>query len=143
MSSVLSYLKSLVRIFDKEYESREDRISAIKEILPYLPRINYTCLRVLVAHLLRVVMSSDKNKMTVRNIAIVFSPTLGIPAGLFTILLAEFPIIFAWKTDDTSRELIAQRNVQRPSISGSKSTTSVQPKFNDLQTHVEEQPEKK
>ena len=32
--------------------------------------------------------------MSVRNIGIVFSPTLGIPAGVFTLLLAEFQAIF-------------------------------------------------
>jgi hypothetical protein len=64
---------------------------------------NYACLRVLLGHLLSVVKHSDKNKMTVRNISIVFSPTLGIPAGLFTLMLAEFSIIFSWKCNDTSR----------------------------------------
>ena len=87
----------------------------------------------LVAHLLRVVMSSDKNKMTVRNIAIVFSPTLGIPAGLFTLLLAEFPVIFAWKSDDPSRELLAQTApTSRPSVAGYNNSTTSQKYEEDI-----------
>ena len=32
--------------------------------------------------------------MTVRNVGIVFSPTLGIPAGVFSLMLSEFPRVF-------------------------------------------------
>jgi RalA-binding protein 1 len=42
--------------------------------------------------------------MSVRNIAIVFSPTLGIPAGIFTLMLAEFSNAFEWSPDNPSRE---------------------------------------
>jgi hypothetical protein len=41
--------------------------------------------------------------MTVRNISIVFSPTLGIPAGIFTLMLAEFSMIFVWGSHDVKR----------------------------------------
>jgi hypothetical protein len=57
----------------------------------------------LLGHLLRVVQKSDKNKMTVRNVSIVFSPTLGVPAGLFTLLLAEYSTIFSWAHNDKAR----------------------------------------
>jgi RalA-binding protein 1 len=32
--------------------------------------------------------------MTVRNVGIVFSPTLGIPAGVFSLMLSEYPRVF-------------------------------------------------
>jgi RalA-binding protein 1 len=32
--------------------------------------------------------------MTMRNVGIVFSPTLGIPAGVFSLMLAEFNRVF-------------------------------------------------
>lgn len=41
--------------------------------------------------------------MTVRNVSIVFSPTLGVPAGLFTLLLAEYSTIFSWAHNDKAR----------------------------------------
>jgi len=34
------------------------------------------------------------NKMTMRNVGIVFSPTLGIPAGVLSLMLGEFNRVF-------------------------------------------------
>lgn len=64
-----------------------------------LPLANYTLLRALTAHLMRVVQNSDVNKMTMRNVGIVFSPTLGIPAGVFNLFMTEFEYIF-WTNGD-------------------------------------------
>lgn len=84
-----------------------------------LPTPNYASLRSLLAHLLRIVQKSDLNKMTVRNISIVFSPTLGLPAGLFTLLLAEFSTIFVWKPMDPKRgtEVLASPAAPVPVLS--------------------------
>lgn len=40
--------------------------------------------------------------MTVRNIGIVFSPTLGIPAGVFSLFMAEFDYIFFTDSNGTA-----------------------------------------
>jgi RalA-binding protein 1 len=40
------------------------------------------------------VQNANVNKMTMRNVGIVFSPTLGIPAGVFSLMLAEFNRVF-------------------------------------------------
>jgi hypothetical protein len=103
MNSVPSSSKLLVICFDVEVADRNTKINNLISLVSKLPMCNYACLRVLLGHLLSVVKHSDKNKMTVRNISIVFSPTLGIPAGLFTLMLAEFSIIFSWKCHDASR----------------------------------------
>jgi RalA-binding protein 1 len=66
----------------------------MKRLIALLPIVNYMSLMVIIAHLIRVVQNSEKNKMNVRNISIVFSPTLGIPAGIFTLMMAEFPTVF-------------------------------------------------
>ena len=87
---------------------RDKKIAGTIELLRLLPSANYACLRSLLAHLLRVVQKSDINKMTVRNVSIVFSPTLGVPAGLFTLMLAEFSTIFCWGPMDTSRYINTQ-----------------------------------
>jgi hypothetical protein len=55
--------------------------------------------------------------MTVRNVSIVFSPTLGVPAGLFTLLLAEFSSIFLWKPMDPSRGSEAASPISIPPLS--------------------------
>lgn len=41
-----------------------------------------------------IVQNSNVNKMTMRNVGIVFSPTLGIPAGVFSLMLGEFNRVF-------------------------------------------------
>jgi RalA-binding protein 1 len=60
-----------------------------------LPVSNYSLLRALTAHLIRIVQNANVNKMTMRNVGIVFSPTLGIPAGVFSLMLSEFTRVFS------------------------------------------------
>ena len=38
--------------------------------------------------------------MTMRNVGIVFSPTLGIPAGVFSLMLGEFNRVFNVESDN-------------------------------------------
>lgn len=42
--------------------------------------------------------------MTMRNVGIVFSPTLGIPAGVFSLMLGEFNRVFNVDEPETSGE---------------------------------------
>ncbi|KAK9764382.1 Rho GTPase activating protein [Basidiobolus ranarum] len=79
--------------------NRRERVNELGRLISTLPLANYTLLRCLMAHLIRIVQHSDVNKMTVRNIGIVFSPTLGVPAGVFSLLMTEFEYIF-WVNDD-------------------------------------------
>ncbi|CEP10154.1 hypothetical protein [Parasitella parasitica] len=78
---------------------RKDRVNELGRLVSLLPLSNYTLLRALTAHLIRVVQHSDINKMTMRNVSIVFSPTLGIPATIFNLFMSEFEYIF-WTTED-------------------------------------------
>ncbi|KAI9495042.1 hypothetical protein BDB00DRAFT_927736 [Zychaea mexicana] len=78
---------------------RKDRVNELGRLVSQLPLANYTLLRALTAHLIRVVQHSDINKMTVRNVSIVFSPTLGIPAMIFNLFMSEFEYVF-WTTED-------------------------------------------
>ena len=64
-----------------------------------LPRPNWTLLRVLSAFLIEVVEKSDINKMNVRNVGIVFAPTLNIPAPVFAAFLTDFDLIFGTVPD--------------------------------------------
>jgi hypothetical protein len=79
-----------------ELESRNQKIYELANLISLLPLENYTLLRCLSAHLVRIVQNSSVNKMTLHNVTIVFSPTLNIPAGVFMLLLSEFQIIFCW-----------------------------------------------
>lgn len=66
----------------------------MQELISQLPIANYSLLRALTAHLILIVQNSNVNKMTMRNVGIVFSPTLGIPAGVFSLMLGEFNRVF-------------------------------------------------
>ncbi|KAK3840000.1 MAG: hypothetical protein JOS17DRAFT_678200 [Linnemannia elongata] len=72
----------------------QDRVDELTRLVAVLPEVNYTLLRALTAHLIEIVDNADVNKMTARNVGIVFSPTLGIPAGVFALLMSSFDQIF-------------------------------------------------
>ncbi len=99
---------------------RNDRLIELARLVSMLPVAQYTLLRTLIAHLITIVQHSETNKMTVRNVGIVFSPTLAIPAGIFTLMMAEFEIIF--DIDDT------------PLFFGVPSTTTTQMPENNRDT---------
>ncbi|KZO92911.1 RhoGAP-domain-containing protein [Calocera viscosa TUFC12733] len=73
----------------------EERIAELASLIAALPLPNYSLLRALTAHLILIVQHSQENKMNMRNVGIVFSPTLGIPAGVFSLMLAEFNHVFS------------------------------------------------
>ncbi|KAI8873240.1 RhoGAP-domain-containing protein, partial [Ramicandelaber brevisporus] len=60
-----------------------------------LPMANYTLLRALIAHLIRVVRHHKINGMTLQNIGIVFGPTLMINLSVFVLFVEEFEVLFA------------------------------------------------
>lgn len=66
----------------------------MSRLISALPIANYSLLRALTAHLILIVQNANINKMTMRNVGIVFSPTLGIPAGVFSLMLGEFKRVF-------------------------------------------------
>ncbi|KAI9222344.1 hypothetical protein BC828DRAFT_356020, partial [Blastocladiella britannica] len=78
----------------QEIPSVPERIRELRILVEMLPIANYTVLRALIAHLASIVSQAASNKMTVRNIGIVFAPTLGIPAGIFSLMLMEFEAVF-------------------------------------------------
>lgn len=58
--------------FDENIRRRD----ALHEYINSLPDPNYATLRALVLHLHRVSMNSEVNKMDIKNLAIVFGPTV-------------------------------------------------------------------
>jgi hypothetical protein len=75
-----------------------------------LPNSNYSLLRVLIAHLIRIVQHAEYNKMTLRNVSIVFAPTLSIPSFVFTLLMKEFDSIFGGGGADNKKKKAASSN---------------------------------
>lgn len=77
-----------------DFVDAQERIKELSQLISALPIANYSLLRALTAHLILIVQNSGVNKMTMRNVGIVFSPTLGIPAGVFSLMLGEFNRVF-------------------------------------------------
>ncbi|KAI0372788.1 RhoGAP-domain-containing protein [Pilatotrama ljubarskyi] len=88
-----------------DFVDPQERIRELSHLISSLPLANYSLLRALTAHLILIVQNSGVNKMTMRNVGIVFSPTLGIPAGVFSLMLGEFKRVF--NVDGTLEEAAA------------------------------------
>lgn len=88
------------------------RVAELSRLVSELPPPNYALLRALTAHLILIVRNCTVNKMTLRNIGIVFSPTLGIPAGIFSELVSHFGAIF----DDEPQAVVIVGGEERASL---------------------------
>lgn len=53
-----------------------ERAQAVRDLLLTLPKANYDLLVILMAHLVRVMAYGEVNKMSARNLGVVFGPTL-------------------------------------------------------------------
>lgn len=70
------------------------KVVAFNLLVHRLPKPNYCLIRALSAYLITVVSASHINKMGVRNVCIVFSPTLNIPNPVLGMFLSAFDDIF-------------------------------------------------
>ncbi|KWU42623.1 RhoGAP-domain-containing protein [Rhodotorula sp. JG-1b] len=82
-----------LRVID--LRGREDQVNALGKLVQQLPIEEYTLFRFFFAHLCTIAQNAETSKMNLRNLGIVFSPTLAIPAPLFTLFLSEFDLVFA------------------------------------------------
>ncbi|XP_044724822.1 rhoGAP domain-containing protein [Hirsutella rhossiliensis] len=81
-------------LMSTEIPDRAEKIAALKELATMLPQINATLLKYLISFLIKIIHNADVNKMNVRNVGIVFSPTLNIPAPVFALFLQHYQEIF-------------------------------------------------
>ncbi|EQK97551.1 RhoGAP domain protein [Ophiocordyceps sinensis CO18] len=81
-------------LMSTEISDRTEKIAALNELATRLPQINATLLKYLISFLIKIIHNADVNKMTVRNVGIVFSPTLNIPAPVFALFLQHYQEIF-------------------------------------------------
>jgi RalA-binding protein 1 len=83
-----------------ELPTREAKLAALQILVQRLPLANATLLKYLLAFLIKIINNADMNKMTVRNVGIVFSPTLNIPAPVFAIFLQNYEAVFGMEPED-------------------------------------------
>jgi len=111
-ANLRSFSFLLIRSFiPSDLVDPQERITEISHLIAILPVSNSALLRVLAAHLIWIVQNAHINKMTVRNIGIVFSPTLGIPAGVLSLMLAEFNRVFNVNDDANEADSAAVENL--------------------------------
>ncbi|ESZ99274.1 hypothetical protein SBOR_0315 [Sclerotinia borealis F-4128] len=99
-STILTRELHLEFIAVTELQNVNEKISALNGLVHRLPRANNILLRYLAGFLINIINHSDTNKMTVRNVGIVFSPTLNIPAPVFALFLQQYDGIFEQEPDD-------------------------------------------
>ena len=83
-----------------ELSDRDTKLATLNTLVHRLPKANWWLLRALSAFLLSIINNSNVNKMTDRNVGIVFSPTLNIPQPVFSLFLTDFSSIFGQDPDD-------------------------------------------
>lgn len=104
-----------------EMPVQSEKIAALSELVLRLPQANGTLLKYLIAFLIKIINHQDSNKMTVRNVGIVFSPTLNIPAPVFAMFLQNYEPIFG--IEPTEYELPTPIDQERrPSIPSERSS---------------------
>jgi len=75
------------------------KVESLNVLVNRLPRSNRELLEQLTAFLREIVDNEHLNKMSVRNVGIVFSPTLNIPAPLITLFVTDHAMIFGAPMD--------------------------------------------
>ncbi|KAF8196658.1 hypothetical protein K438DRAFT_1967677 [Mycena galopus ATCC 62051] len=103
-ASILTHNLHLRFLAVIDFVDPQERIKELSQLIAALPIANYSLLRALTAHLILIVQNATVNKMTMRNVGIVFSPTLGIPAGVFSLMLGEFNRVFNVDNSDGGEE---------------------------------------
>lgn len=98
-----------------ELDTQEEKVKAFNVLVHRLPPVNFSLLRAMSDYLLEVTENSGKNKMSIRNMGIVFSPTVNIPTPVFNLFLSEFEAIF--QTEPPTQESKGQQpQLQRAEV---------------------------
>ena len=131
-SNILTRELHLEFLATTELGSAEEKISALNNLVYRLPTANFELLRYLSAFLITIINQSDLNKMNVRNVGIVFSPTLNIPAPVFALFLQKYEWIFG--REPGAQSPIVEVTVSAPALSNDEVRSPRKQKFQDLPT---------
>ncbi|KAF2665985.1 hypothetical protein BT63DRAFT_416413 [Microthyrium microscopicum] len=106
----------LNKIKDPQNKDKEthEKVLGASMLMQKVPEPNYYLLKALCSFLMEVAGNSDRNKMTVRNLGIVFAPTLNLPAWLIQLFTEHFDEIFSDTFVDDSASPIKEVLVEAP-----------------------------
>jgi RalA-binding protein 1 len=114
-------------------DERVKKIQTFNVLVHKLPRVNFELLQAMSSFLIQIIDNSAMNKMTVRNVGIVFAPTLNIPAPLISMFLTDFPEIFGMPVDETNSP-INEIHVTAPPLGDEAIRSPRHQMFSDLPT---------
>ncbi|KAJ6787366.1 hypothetical protein PWT90_10805 [Aphanocladium album] len=103
-----------------DMQDRDEKVTAMAHLAQRLPEANLTLLKYLISFLIRIINNSDVNKMTVRNVGIVFSPTLNIPAPVFATFLQNYEGIFGIDPEEYELPVASATEVEHQTVAESK-----------------------
>lgn len=116
-----------------DMDERDKKIQTFNVLVHKLPRVNYELLQAMASFLILIVDNASLNKMTVRNVGIVFAPTLNIPAPLISMFLTDFPEIFGMPVDETNSP-IREIQINTPPLGDEAIRSPRHQMFSDLPT---------
>ncbi len=97
-----------------EIADTEDKVKQLCVLVHRLPKANNTLLRYLSNFLINVITNCEVNKMTVRNVGIVFSPTINIPAPVLALFLQRYEAIFEAEPEEHDERSSVEVTVTAP-----------------------------
>ncbi|PFH58104.1 hypothetical protein XA68_14149 [Ophiocordyceps unilateralis] len=77
-----------------EMSNSRDKMAMLNQTSKRLPKASFTLLKYMMSLLIKIINKAETNKMDVRNIGIVFLPTLDLPATVFAMFLQSYAVIF-------------------------------------------------
>ncbi|KAF2109109.1 hypothetical protein BDV96DRAFT_652344 [Lophiotrema nucula] len=123
----LDFLKVL------DMDEREKKIQTFNVLVHRLPRVNFDLLQAISSFLIQIIDNASMNKMTVRNVGIVFAPTLNIPAPLISFFLTDFEDIFGTPLDEANSP-IHEIHVSTPPLGSEAIRSPRHQMFSDIPT---------
>ena len=121
-----------LRVLD--LDDHAQKVSTYNSLVHRLPAVNYNLLRILAEYLLHVINNADKNKMSIRNVGIVFSPTLNIPAPVFAIFLSDFASVFGSQITQQSGQQVHMQAAGSEQLTPEDIRSPRKQMFSDLPT---------
>ncbi|KAF8327759.1 uncharacterized protein EI90DRAFT_3066940 [Cantharellus anzutake] len=126
--TILSHQLHFRFLRNVDFAEEEEKIADLQTLVAMLPFPNYCLLRAVIAHLILIVQHATVNRMTMRNVGIILSPTLQVPAGVLSLMLSEFQRVFNVDGD------FVETGFNEPS--GPLETLEVVPRLRDQSTAI-------
>ncbi|KAI6794926.1 RhoGAP-domain-containing protein [Hortaea werneckii] len=112
---------------------RQGKLNALNVLVNKLPKPNRALLQALSAFLGTIVDNAEVNKMNVRNVGIVFAPTLNVPAPLITSFVEDQGFIFGAPVDEAESPISASE-MTAPALPADPIRSPRKQMFSDLPT---------